>query len=147
MAMFNDLRSCPEIRDRYQRVGEGEDGKRPTPSEWLAKLKEAPPRWFRGYMEDIAPAPKPDGKPEPEADPADPADPPKVEGVPPTRAPDPNAGVHGDPNIRGRKLDDAGAARLSTREWADVRPKVAKDLMQDGQIRMSDALLKKLGGG
>lgn len=141
-AGITDAEDIAEIRDRYSRVEPGEDGKRPAPGEWLAKLKESPPRWFRGYMDE--PAPKVEAAADPAAAPVveDPL-PPRQQRVAPA---DPNAGVVAGAQPRGTRIDDAKVSRLSAPEWAGVRGTVAADLARGGEIKISDKMLKRLGG-
>lgn len=149
-AGITDDEDVAEIRDRYARVEAGEDGKRPTPGEWLAKLKEAPPRWFKGYLDDIAPA-KPAAKVEEgsgtgaEVDAQGAEREAAAQTVKPLPA-DPNGGVVQGVQTRGRKIDDATVTRLQRADWEAARPTVARDLMTEGKVRMSPELLKRLGG-
>lgn len=137
-AGLDDADDVAEFRDRYDRLQPGEDGKKPTPAAWMAALKEKPPKWAKAYFE----APKKDGDDEVE-------DPPGVRQEPAQKVVAPKQDVNANTRSAGggahRRVTDDAAARMSGDEWRASRATVAKDLIDGGQIRLSDADKKSLG--
>lgn len=136
-AGLDDADDVAEFRDRYDRLQPGEDGKKPTPAAWMASLKEKPPKWAKAYFE----APKIESEDEGERPGA------RQEPDPKVAAPKQDVNANTRPTGGGahRRVTDEAAARMSGDEWRASRATVAKDLIDGGQIRLSDADKKSLG--
>lgn len=144
-AGLTDPEDVAEFRDRYDRVQPGEDGKKPTPGDYFAKIKEAPPKWARAYFD-------PPAKDEDEADDPPPrrtADPAKDEGKAGKgengKRADPNGGVNGNGAGKSRRFDDAAVARMSDADFRSNLGGVAKGLLDEGKVVMSETTRKRLG--
>lgn len=142
-AGLSDPDDVQEFRDRYDRLHPGEDGKRPTPREWMAAIKEKPPKWARAYLD----APKDDEVEDPPGVRQQVAQERRQEPAvtDPAKKQDPNAGTRQAGGGGHRRITDEAAVRMTGEEWRQVRGTVAKDLLDAGQIRMSDADKKLLG--
>lgn len=141
-AGLTDPDDMAEFRDRYERVQPGDDGKKPTADEWIARVKATPPKWAKAYFE-TAPPPAPAADAEDDLR-APLQRPPVAQPKPPPKV-DPNAGATDRPNPPPRRFDDRLVARLTDEEFRANQAAIARDAIADGAVRISPELAKRIG--
>jgi hypothetical protein len=119
-----DADDAAEFAARYERLQPGEDGKKPTAREWAKAIKEAPPKWARGYF-----AAEVDDEP---AEPRPGLTTVRQQTPPAAR---PNGGVRADNGRAPAVYSNAAVARMTPAEVLANKNAIMAQAIADGEIK------------